>query len=262
MPRSVTKKPRCSSRRAIRFRRLRRPGTWLRRLQLEEAAEQFGLTKRWSTRTRNSTCGRARHRRRPRYPPATTRSSSRRCRCGRIHIVCPTPFFCSSSRFGEAWHCTCCRRRFRVRNQKETRYCYDEMEKQAALGDLGRGQITRFRDLVKSAQKVRPLHWEDIRFDRGHRKRAEPSGNAGLFMGKNTPPPKIHHREPPRGKDDGEARARTKTFTTTSATTSSRRRAAWTLEMEHVARSGDVQHTSTTRATLSSSAPFRTSTTD
>ena len=37
---------------------------------------------------------------------------------------------------------------FRVRNKKETIYCYDESEKQAALGKLGKNaEITRFKGL-------------------------------------------------------------------------------------------------------------------
>jgi topoisomerase-4 subunit B len=37
---------------------------------------------------------------------------------------------------------------FRVRNKQETIYCYDESEKQAAIGKLGRQpEITRFKGL-------------------------------------------------------------------------------------------------------------------
>jgi topoisomerase IV subunit B len=79
---------------------------------------------------------------------------------------------------------------FRVRNKKETLYCYSEAEKQAALHRLGQSaEITRFKGLGE----VSPVEFKDFI---GERMRAEPISLAHLhnsgqllsfFMGKNTP---------------------------------------------------------------------------
>jgi len=79
---------------------------------------------------------------------------------------------------------------FRVRNKKETRYCYDEMEKQAALGDLGaRAEITRFKGLGEiSPDEFSHFIGEDIRLDPvviGKEQSLQEM--LGFFMGKNTP---------------------------------------------------------------------------
>ena len=79
---------------------------------------------------------------------------------------------------------------FRVRNKKETRYCYDESEKQAALGDLGaRAEITRFKGLGEiSPDEFSHFIGEDIRLDPvviGKEQSLQEM--LGFFMGKNTP---------------------------------------------------------------------------
>lgn len=78
---------------------------------------------------------------------------------------------------------------FRVRNKKETRYCYSEAEKQAALHKLGQSaEITRFKGLGE----VSPSEFKDFI---GEGMRAEPLSLAHLhssdqllsfYMGKNT----------------------------------------------------------------------------
>ena len=79
---------------------------------------------------------------------------------------------------------------FRVRNKKETRYCYDEGEKLAALGDLGaRAEITRFKGLGEiSPDEFSHFIGEDIRLDPvviGKEQSLQEM--LGFFMGKNTP---------------------------------------------------------------------------
>ena len=79
---------------------------------------------------------------------------------------------------------------FRVRNKKETRYCYSEAEKQAALHKLGQSaEITRFKGLGE----VSPSEFKDFI---GEGMRAELVSLAHLhssdqllsfYMGKNTP---------------------------------------------------------------------------
>lgn len=79
---------------------------------------------------------------------------------------------------------------FRVRNKKETLYCYSEAEKQSALHRLGQSaEITRFKGLGE----VSPSEFKDFI---GEGMRAEPVSLAHLhnsnqlltfFMGKNTP---------------------------------------------------------------------------
>lgn len=79
---------------------------------------------------------------------------------------------------------------FRVRNKKETRYCYDEGEKQQALADLGqRAEITRFKGLGEiSPDEFSHFIGEDIRLDPvviGKEQSLQEM--LGFFMGKNTP---------------------------------------------------------------------------
>lgn len=79
---------------------------------------------------------------------------------------------------------------FRVRNKKETLYCYSDAEKQSALHRLGQAaEITRFKGLGE----VSPSEFKDFI---GEGMRAEPVSLAHLhnsnqlltfFMGKNTP---------------------------------------------------------------------------
>lgn len=79
---------------------------------------------------------------------------------------------------------------FRVRNKKETRYCYSEAEKQAALVKLGQNaEITRFKGLGE----VSPAEFKDfigesmraekVTLDRLH----DVTGLLSFYMGKNTP---------------------------------------------------------------------------
>lgn len=79
---------------------------------------------------------------------------------------------------------------FRVRNKKETIYCYDEQEKQHALNKLGRGaEVTRFKGLgeisptefgqfIGSDMRLRPVSLESIH---------QVPGLLNFFMGQNTP---------------------------------------------------------------------------
>lgn len=79
---------------------------------------------------------------------------------------------------------------FRVRNKKETRYCYTDEEREAALAAFGKGaEITRFKGLGEiSANEFKDFIGEDIRLtpvnaalDKGVDKTLE------FFMGSNTP---------------------------------------------------------------------------
>ena len=79
---------------------------------------------------------------------------------------------------------------FRVRNKKETEYCFDESEKEEALRKLGRGaEITRFKGLGE-------IDPPEFKFMIGPRMRLDPvlmEEGKGLgemlsfYMGKNTP---------------------------------------------------------------------------
>ncbi|MDA0304491.1 MAG: toprim domain-containing protein, partial [Bacteroidetes bacterium] len=79
---------------------------------------------------------------------------------------------------------------FRVRNKKETRYCYSEIEKQEALTVLGaKAEITRFKGLGEiSPDEFSHFIGEDIRLDPvviGKESRIQEM--MSFFMGKNTP---------------------------------------------------------------------------
>lgn len=79
---------------------------------------------------------------------------------------------------------------FRVRNKKETKYCYSETEKQEALGVLGaKAEITRFKGLGEiSPDEFRFFIGDDIRLDPvviGKESRIKDMMT--FFMGKNTP---------------------------------------------------------------------------
>ncbi|MCB0793881.1 MAG: type IIA DNA topoisomerase subunit B [Flavobacteriales bacterium] len=79
---------------------------------------------------------------------------------------------------------------FRVRNKKETRYCYNEEEKQAALKALGRNpEITRFKGLGEiSPDEFKHFIGEDIRLEPVMiTKDAVVQELLGFYMGKNTP---------------------------------------------------------------------------
>jgi topoisomerase-4 subunit B len=79
---------------------------------------------------------------------------------------------------------------FRVRNKKETKYCYSEGEKQNALSHLGlKSEITRFKGLGEiSPDEFRFFIGDDIRLDPvviGKESRIKEMMT--FFMGKNTP---------------------------------------------------------------------------
>lgn len=79
---------------------------------------------------------------------------------------------------------------FRVRNKKETIYCYSDEEKQAAITKLGSThEITRFKGLGEiSAGEFKAFIGEDIRLEPvtlAHLHNSEDL--LGFFMGKNTP---------------------------------------------------------------------------
>jgi topoisomerase-4 subunit B len=79
---------------------------------------------------------------------------------------------------------------FRVRNKRETVYCYDEHEKQAALAKLGAGaEVTRFKGLGEiSAGEFKDFIGENIRLEPVNLNHLHSSDELlSFFMGKNTP---------------------------------------------------------------------------
>ena len=79
---------------------------------------------------------------------------------------------------------------FRVRNKKETRYCYNETEKQAAVAVLGAThEITRFKGLGEiSAGEFKGFIGDDIRLEPVNLNHLHNSDELlSFFMGKNTP---------------------------------------------------------------------------
>ncbi len=79
---------------------------------------------------------------------------------------------------------------FRVRNKKETIYCYSEAEKQAAMLKLRAGhEITRFKGLGEiSAGEFKDFIGENIRLEPVTLAHLQSSDELlGFFMGKNTP---------------------------------------------------------------------------
>jgi len=79
---------------------------------------------------------------------------------------------------------------FRVRNKKETIYCYNEAEKQGALQKLGQSaETTRFKGLGEiSAGEFKDFIGEDIRLEKVTLDQVHDSDQLlGFFMGKNTP---------------------------------------------------------------------------
>ena len=55
---------------------------------------------------------------------------------------------------------------FRVRNKKETRYCYSEEERVAAINEIKNPEITRFKGLGEiSPDEFKHFIGEDIRLD-------------------------------------------------------------------------------------------------
>ena len=79
---------------------------------------------------------------------------------------------------------------FRVRNKKETRYCYNETEKQAAVVALGAThEITRFKGLGEiSAGEFKGFIGDDIRLEPVNLAHLHNSDELlSFYMGKNTP---------------------------------------------------------------------------
>jgi topoisomerase IV subunit B len=79
---------------------------------------------------------------------------------------------------------------FRVRNKKETHYCYTEAEKQAATAKLGATtEITRFKGLGEiSAHEFKNFIGDDIRLEPLSLHHVKSSDNLlSFYMGKNTP---------------------------------------------------------------------------
>jgi topoisomerase-4 subunit B len=79
---------------------------------------------------------------------------------------------------------------FRVRNKKETHYCYTETEKQSAMGKLGSSaEITRFKGLGEiSAGEFKAFIGDDIRLEPLSLNHVHNSDLLlSFFMGKNTP---------------------------------------------------------------------------
>lgn len=79
---------------------------------------------------------------------------------------------------------------FRVRNKKETRYCYTPEEKTKAIQDLGPNpEITRFKGLGEiSPDEFRHFIGKDMRLEPVRMKKNDSvNGFLEFFMGKNTP---------------------------------------------------------------------------
>lgn len=79
---------------------------------------------------------------------------------------------------------------FRVRNKKETVYCYSEEERQAALAKLGANpEITRFKGLGEiSPDEFKHFIGKDMRMDQVSLKKEDAVADLlSFYMGKNTP---------------------------------------------------------------------------
>jgi topoisomerase-4 subunit B len=79
---------------------------------------------------------------------------------------------------------------FRVRNKKETIYCYNEQEKQTALQKLGQSaETTRFKGLGEiSASEFKDFIGENIRLEKITLEQVHNSDQLlSFFMGNNTP---------------------------------------------------------------------------
>jgi DNA gyrase/topoisomerase IV subunit B len=78
---------------------------------------------------------------------------------------------------------------FRVRNKKETIYCYSERERDAAMEKLGRGhEVTRFKGLGEiSPSEFKAFIGEDMRLTPVRVAGEHAIGETlGFYMGKNT----------------------------------------------------------------------------
>lgn len=78
---------------------------------------------------------------------------------------------------------------FRVRNKKETRYCYSEEERNRALAELSKPETTRFKGLGEiSPKELKQFMGTDIRLVQVQvRSMSEVPKSLAFFMGKNTP---------------------------------------------------------------------------
>jgi topoisomerase-4 subunit B len=79
---------------------------------------------------------------------------------------------------------------FRVRNKKETRYCYSESERDQAMKDIKNHEVTRFKGLGEISPKEfgQFISVEDMRLLPVHvRSMGEVNKALDFFMGKNTP---------------------------------------------------------------------------
>jgi topoisomerase-4 subunit B len=79
---------------------------------------------------------------------------------------------------------------FRVRNKKETRYCYSSEEKAKAIADLGPNpEITRFKGLGEiSPEEFKNFIGKDMRLEPVRMKKNDfVNGYLEFYMGKNTP---------------------------------------------------------------------------
>jgi topoisomerase-4 subunit B len=78
---------------------------------------------------------------------------------------------------------------FRVRNKKETRYCYSEEERRQAEEVIRGPEVTRFKGLGEiSPGELKPFIGEDIRLEPVRiRNMSEVTQALDFFMGKNTP---------------------------------------------------------------------------
>ena len=78
---------------------------------------------------------------------------------------------------------------FRVRNKKETRYCYNDKERMAAMNELKNPEVTRFKGLGEiSPKEFGQFIGDDIRLVMaGIRSLKNVSNILQFYMGKNTP---------------------------------------------------------------------------
>jgi topoisomerase-4 subunit B len=78
---------------------------------------------------------------------------------------------------------------FRVRNKKETRYCYSAKERDAAIKEISSPEITRFKGLGEiSPKEFGQFIGDDIRLvNVSIRSIKEVPNTLTFYMGKNTP---------------------------------------------------------------------------
>ncbi len=78
---------------------------------------------------------------------------------------------------------------FRVRNKKETRYCFTETERELAMAEVSKPEVTRFKGLGEiSPREMKQFMGGNIRLVQVRVKAmSEVSKALGFYMGKNTP---------------------------------------------------------------------------